>query len=258
MNRMTKVITIVAAALAATTATAQAATRHVTAYDSTPVAGTVSVPSVGPEAYSFNQVGNEVLMKRPGTISRVRVTLVSWACETGSWSDGSCLTTPGATFPVPVTLHLYRYGNSNPATGEVTPGRELASITRTFSVHYRPSSVGGGESRFVGRDGALHNGLDQNVRFPVHRVLPADVIWTVSYDTNTSGFNPLGVVSPTDSLNVGLSPAVTTGHDRFPGGIFWDTRVAGYAAGAPFVPAELNLDDHNAWAGYVPAAKFVR
>ena len=26
-------------------------------YDSTPVKGTVSIPSLGPEAYSFNQIG---------------------------------------------------------------------------------------------------------------------------------------------------------------------------------------------------------
>ena len=41
---------------------AGAMTIHNVAYDSTPVKGTVSVPSMGPEAYSFDQIGNEVLL----------------------------------------------------------------------------------------------------------------------------------------------------------------------------------------------------
>ena len=54
-------------------------------YDSTPVKGTVSVPSHGPEAYSFNQIGNEVI-RRPHTaaIRHIRVTLVSWSCQSGT------------------------------------------------------------------------------------------------------------------------------------------------------------------------------
>ena len=41
-------------------------------YDSTPEKGVVSVPSLGPEAYSFNEMGNEVLLKHraPSSTSR--------------------------------------------------------------------------------------------------------------------------------------------------------------------------------------------
>ena len=233
---------------------AGAMTIHNVAYDSTPVKGTVSVPSMGPEAYSFDQIGNEVLLRPHSTIGHVKVTMVSFACQSGQWNSG-CATTPGSTFKAPITLNLYRYSKSNPATGEIKPGRLITSVTKTFSIRYRPSSQSAGESRYMGRDHALHNGIAQTISFPVNRHLANDVVWTVGYNTNTSGLHPLGHSGPMDSLNVGLSPATRLGHDRFPDSIIWDTRVASFAGGSPFVAGELNLDSHG-WAGYVPAARF--
>ena len=228
-------------------------TRNV-AYDSTPAKGTVSVPSVGPEAYSFNEVGDEVILRPHSTIGHVKVTMESWACESGSWQSG-CMTTPGATFKTPITLSLYRYSKRDATTGEVKPGKLITQITKTFSIRYRPTSQSDTESRFMGKDGQLHNGIAQTISFPVNRNLPNDVVWTVGYNTNTSGHAPLGHTSPTDSLNVGLSPRARVSHDRFPDSIIWDTRSAGFTGGAPFVTGELNLD-RDAWAGYVPAARF--
>jgi hypothetical protein len=246
---------------------ADAATRGVV-YDSTPISGTVSVPSVGAEAYSFNQVGNEVIL-RPHTarIRHVRVTMVSWSCETGTWQSG-CATTPGATFKTPIKLNLYRPSTSDPATGEVTPGSKIMSVTKTFAIHYRPSADSPTEPRFLGEDGKYHNGLDQTISFPISRKLGNDVVWTVSYNTANSGPSPLGVASPTDSLNVGLAPSARVGDNRFPDSIFWDTRYQGFTCADPtngngglFVTGELNRDGScngtpNSWAGYVPAARF--
>ena len=233
---------------------AGAMTRSNVAYDSTPVKGTVSVPSVGPEAYAFNEVGNEVILRPHSNIGHVKVTMESWACQSGSWQSG-CATTPGATFKTPITLRLYHYSTRDAATGEVKPGKRIMKVTKTFSIRYRPSSQSATEPRFLGKDGQLHNGIAQTISFPVNRNLASDVVWTVGYNTNTSGRTPLGHTSPTDSLNVGLSPAVRVGHDRFPDSIIWDTRFAGFTGGAPFVTGELNLD-RDAWAGSVPAARF--
>jgi hypothetical protein len=233
---------------------AAAMTTSNVAYDSTPVKGTVSVPSVGPEAYAFNQVGNEVILRPHSNIGHVKVTMESWACQSGSWQAG-CTTTPGATFKTPITLRLYHYSTRDATTGEVKPGKRIMKVTKTFSIRYRPSSQSDTESRFMGTDGQLHNGIAQTITFPVNRNLASDVVWTVGYNTNTSGRTPLGHTSPTDSLNVGLSPAVRVGHDRFPDSIIWDTRSAGFTGGAPFVTGELNLD-RDAWAGFVPAARF--
>lgn len=227
------------------------------AYDSTPAPGTVTVPSLGPEAYSFNELGNEVILGQHKTIRRVAVTMVSWACESGSWNTG-CTTTPGATFNVPITLNLYRFTRDNAGTSEMKPGRKIASYTRTFAMKYRPSSVSPDEHRYMGSDGVLHNGIAQTIRFPVNRHLPGDVVWTVSFNTNTSGPAPVGHATPQDSLNVGLSPAVRVSHDRFPGSIVWDTRFGGDNVNndPSFVLGELNLN--HGWNGYVPAARFVR
>jgi hypothetical protein len=232
---------------------AGATTASNVAYDSTPVKGIVSVPSVGAESSAFNQIGSEVILRPHSTIGHVKVTMESWACQSGSWQSG-CTTKPGATFQTPITLRLYHYSTRDAATGEITPGKRIMKVTKTFSIRYRPSSQSATESRFMGADGQLHNGIAQTITFPVNRNLASDVVWTVGYNTNTSGRAPLGHISPTDSLNVGLSPAVRFGHGRFPDSIMWDTRAADQAHGAPFVPGQLNLD--TGWAGYVPAARF--
>lgn len=239
--------TMIAPSLAGATTTSNVA------YDSTPVKGTVSVPSVGAESSAFNQLGNEVILRPHSTIGHVKVTMVSFACQSGNWATG-CTSAPGATFEAPITLNLYRYSKSNPTTGEIKPRRLIKSVTKTFSIRYRPSSQSAGESRYMGKDGALHNGIAQTISFPVNRNLANDVVWTVGYDTATSGLHPLGAASPMNDLNVGLSPAARIGHDRFPDSIMWDTRAADQAHGAPFVPGQLNLD--KGWAGYVPAARF--
>ena len=234
-------------------ALASAATSVV--YDSTPVKGTVSVPSVGPEAYAFNHVGNEVIL-RPHTkpIKTVSVTMESLACQHGQWNNVNCKTTPGARFHEPITLTLYRAAKANARTGEIKPGTQIMHVTRTFAIRYRPSASSNTVSQFRGSDGKLHNGIAQTITFPVNRKLGNDVVWAVSYNTNTSGPRPTGVAGPADSLNVGLSPAVQVGHDRFPGTLFWDTRDAGNTGGAPFVTGQLNRD--SGWTGYVPAARF--
>ena len=123
------------------------------------------------------------------------------------------------------------------------------SVTRTFAIHYRPSSASATEPRFWGNDGEYHNGLDQTITFPMNRKLGNDVVWTVSYNTAHHGPSPLEVASPTDSLNVGLAPNVRVGHDRFHDSIFWDTTYQGFTCadptdgnGGPFVTGELNRD----------------
>jgi hypothetical protein len=86
------------------------------------------------------------------------------------------------------------------------------------------------------------------------------VVWGVSYNSDDSGPNPIGGpgTAPTDALNVGLAPKVRAGTDRFPGGIFWDTRYPPNSCGTPFVPGDFNLDNAggDCWTGYVPAAQF--
>lgn len=74
----------------------------------------------------------------PGTprgLAHVSVVLVLWDCEEGSGGRGTpCLTTPGATHPVPMTVTVSAIDDSgaSPAVGAT-----LASVSRTVDVPYR-------------------------------------------------------------------------------------------------------------------------
>jgi hypothetical protein len=162
------------ACLAVGIGTASANTNPVL-YSSLPEAGTVSIPSVGVEAYSFNQIGNEVILTRRATAHHVSVTMVDWACQHGAWNTGDCITTPGTTYPTTITLTLYRASTTNSSTGEVTPGTPITHIMRTCNIKFRPSSnptcgmENGVVTEFRGSDGQCHHGLDQTVVFPISR-----------------------------------------------------------------------------------------
>jgi hypothetical protein len=212
-------------------------------YDSTPIPGTVTVPSVGLQASAVNEVGGEVIVRHTLPLKHAKVTLVSWACEQGSWEAG-CTTTPGSSFQVPVTLKL-RTASRRDAAGNIVPGRQVTKVTKTFAIKYRPSSISSTEHRYMGADGLPHNGIAQTISFdlPAKR-LGVDLVWTVSFNTSTHGPAPLGHATPTDSLNVGLSPAVRVGHDRFPGSLVWDQGGL------------LRVDHPYTGDGYVPAAQF--
>jgi hypothetical protein len=258
------------AVLGLTAASASAAIPRSVLYTSTQP-GVANLPSVGVEAYSFNQIGDEVVLRRFAKLKSVAVTLSSWACQTGAWNTGDCQTTPGATFTTPITLHIYKASSTNTATGEKTPGGLLATATKTFTIPYRPSASPQCSSGAWFKNGqGCFNGLAHTIAWTLTGLktkLPKDVVLGVSYNSDHSGPNPLGLSnSPTDALNVGLSPKVRAGHERYPGAIFWDTRFAGFTCAAdapdgndgPFQTGVFNLDGPcdgatNSWAGFVPA-----
>lgn len=258
------------AVLGLTAASASAAIPRSVLYTSTRP-GVANLPSVGVEAYSFNQIGDEVVLRRVAKLKSVAVTLSSWACQTGAWNTGDCQTTPGATFTTPITLNIYKASSTNTATGETTPGGLLATVTKTFTIPYRPSASSHCSSGAWFKNGqGCFNGLAHTIAWTLTGLktkLPKDVVLGVSYNSDHSGPNPLGLSnSPTDALNVGLSPKVRAGHERYPGAIFWDTRFAGFTCaadppdgnGGPFQTGVFNLDGPcdgatNSWAGFVPA-----
>jgi hypothetical protein len=84
---------------------------------SLPAKGVVSVPSESAEADQFNQLGNEVILTKATTVAKVSVTMVSWACQTGGWSTGDCVTVGTPTFPTPVTLTLYKHSIADHLSG---------------------------------------------------------------------------------------------------------------------------------------------
>jgi hypothetical protein len=138
------------------------------------------------------------------------VVLVSWGCESGHWTSGDCVTTPGATFNVPLTFTIY-------ADNAGSPGFVLAQETQTIPVLYRPSAsaqcTGADAGKwYSSKDRTCYNGFAQTVKMTLPGMtLPDHVIWSVAYNTTDYGYAPVGATTCSstpagcgyDSLNVG-------------------------------------------------------
>lgn len=277
MRRLLSAVTIVAAL--ALPASASAAVQ--TVYRSIPSTYPGNLPSVGVEAYSFNEIGDQVTLA--GTkrhLSSVQVMLSSWACQSGDWTgqSGPCISDPGSTFTVPVTLRIYAAAVDGQNPGEVVPGQQLLQVTKTFSVPFRPTASNkcagapyNAPNKWYSRSlDACFNGKAATIRFANlgGQTLPSQVVWSVSYNSDNSGPNPIGGSgSPTDSLNVALAPTDLVGHLTTADTIFWDTRYHGFTCAAappdgnsgPFQTGAFNQDGpcdgaNNSWQGYIPAA----
>ena len=224
-----------------------------------------NVPSQCFECAQVNEFGDKVTLA-PGTSRRldsVVVTLSSWACETGS--GVACSTRRGRSFTHPITLKIYA---SNPGFPNL-PGPELATITRNFAIPFRPSadptcpdSGAGAGTAWRASPTQCYNGKAVNITFDMRHprlMLPNTVIWSVTFDTQTAGYHPLGVAGPYNSLNVGVSPAATVGTDVDPNGAFVNSSDAGFycddGAGGVDVFRNDTNNTNNCWAGLVPAAR---
>jgi len=210
-------------------------------YNSTVANGpAANVPSIGPEAYAFNQLGNAVSFAGSARrMTSVTVGLSSWACYSGAWYSGDCSTPTGATFPQAITFNIYD------STGTTV----LASATQTFSVPYRPSAspkCSGGEW-YSPSQKTCFNGLYNEVTFNFSGVtLPNDVVYGIEYNTRDYGPAPTGVAGPSDSLNIALvtEPGdVSSGRDTNSGSL-WEEH-----SGGTFAPT-------TEWGPYVPAVQF--
>ena len=205
-----------------------------------------SPPALGFEANQTNEFGDEVLLDTTsGTkIHSLNVVFNSFGCSTsGHWNTGDCVTTnstidntPGAdTFTIPMsggdpaglTAHIYAMGPSD------TVGAEIGTATNTDPIPFRPSAdnvkcTNPGTDATPGDndtgkwfdpiDGNCKNSLAMKITFnfssPITVPSDSKVIWTVTFNTSTEGYNPIGlapcsVVIPSDSgcgydsLNVG-------------------------------------------------------
>lgn len=241
-------------------------------YDSTvkPLPG--NLPSVGAEAYSFTELGDEVTFAAGSRqLGRVTVTLSSWGCQAGSWTTGDCVTRPGARFVIPITFNVYSPAASN------TAGALLATRTQTFEVPYRPSADGihCTSGKWFDRKQGCLNGLAANVTFDFsgqHVQLPNAVVYGITYNTSHYGPNPIGQGAacftalggcPYDSLNIGLAPKVRVGSKPFPNTVYQNAVYAGdYCDGGAAGIGLMRLDSatnacwFDATQSYIPAVQF--
>ena len=235
-----------------------------------------NLPSVGGEAYSFNEFGDEVVFAGSARkLNTVTITLSSWACQQGTWVDKDCVTARGATFSWPITLNIYGASVQDGAT--FRPGTLITTVTKTFSVPYRPTANlqhcnGTNQGKWWNKvDTTCYNGKAANVTFNFKSLgltLPADVVLGIAYNTTHYGYAPIGESAscygtaagcPYDSLNIGLGPAVTVGSKPYVDTVFQNAAYSADYCDATPVVGVFNLDSPTStcWAGYVPAITVV-
>ena len=264
----------------------------------TPTVGSNLLPSEGPEAYSFNELGNQITLTRSAQIASVVITLSSWGCgQSGGWSTDNCVTTPGTKFTEPITLNIYNAPATDPQTqadtpGNGLPGSKILSVTKTFSIPYRPSANNAkcrGTSPYFGAgafyDSALGQcfpGLATNITFnlaSLHITLPQNIVFGIAYNTTHYGYSPYGEGKvcyttsqgcPYDSLNIALSNDPTNlneGSDPYTGGMYQNALASDYCdhgnAGSgtfrfdsPSTPSCWVETNYGTTGYYIPAIQF--
>jgi hypothetical protein len=189
------------AVLAWASASAGASISYTPIYSNIPSPLPGNVPSEAIEATSSSEFGGEVQLAGP-TLDNTKVTVAmsSWACQSGGAEDGSCVSAKGAKFEWPVTLHIYSAG-----TGD-SVGTQVASLTKTFKMPYRPSAnptkCAGNGGWF--KMGSCFHGKLFKITFVLKGVtIPSKAIVSVAFNTTDYGAEPSHVPGPYDSLNVG-------------------------------------------------------
>jgi hypothetical protein len=250
-------------------------------FDNTPgpLVTTQNLPSVGAEAYSFNEFGAGVTFA--GTqrnLQTVTVTMSSWACQSGSWTDGSCASAPGSTFSAPITFNIYAVGSNN------TVGTLLFSKTQTFNIPYRPAwdatNCPANGNYHPWYDGtACFNGKAWDITFDMTGANLAgrdSVIFGIAYNTDNHGYSPLlGSNSPMDSLNIAMNPGTGNGTvavapavgswlpdglsaylNATAGGEYLDGGAGGTGTFRLDAPPVSNSGAIGPYGGYEPAVQF--
>ncbi len=215
-------------------------------YNAIPSKVSGNVPSVSFEGAPAKEFGDLVALGgKARKLDSMSVLLSSWGCETGNYyADGNCQTTPGATFDVPMTFKIYD------AAGVVV----LAEKTATITVPYRPSAsaqctgVDAGKW-YNSKDRTCYNGFPDLATVNMADLavtLPDRVIWSVQYNTTSSGYHPIGNVLPCSTLFAGC------GYDTLNVGAFSYPN-------APFAGTDLDSDAvffdgamQSGWTGYRP------
>ena len=286
-------IGLVAAIIPATSVFAAPAASSPVLYNSlVPAPG--NLPSELFEATQTSQFGNEITLTRSAKAATVVVTMDSWGCQSGSWTNDTCSTTAGSKFSEPITLNIFQAPATNPTTqadsqGMGFPAPTIASVTKTFQIPYRPSANNtkciGSESGnwFDPKNGECFPGLATNITFnlsSLHITLPKTFVFGIAYNTSDYGAAPYGDNTAChstsegcgyNSLNVGLSydpDNLNSGSNPYPGYIWQNTDYAPYycdggAAGtgtfridSPSTPAcwGVYTDTDAPW--YMPAVEF--
>lgn len=240
--------------LAATQAIAQVGTP---VYNNIPTPLPPNVPSLGYQATATSEWGDEIVLG--GTARRAAsatITMSDWA------KHSNYPTMPAAGFTHPITLNIYTVNHSNPIPA---PGVKIGTITQSFLIPWRPEAnpLCTGD-RWMGNDSQCYSGYAFKITFDLRSLgltLPNDMIFGVAYNTNTWGYNPIGLPGPYESLNVGCANAngvgvpSTVGYDADADATMWNTAIAGFYTDGGAGGVGIFRQD-TGWTDSDPAVQF--
>lgn len=222
---------VLAVAAAASLALALAATSGAVTpsvvYDATPSPLPPNVASLGFEATSTSEFGDQVhLGGTDRVLDDVTVTMSNWALYADYASDGR-YTANAATWSHPITINVY---SSHLGTNGA-PDTLLATTTQSVTIPWRPladPTCPNGGTAWRASDGNCYNGIAFNAVFDLSSLnvtLPNDVIVGVAFNTADYGSVPIHLPGPYNSLNVGIptNQTVTVGNDADTSKVFWNT-----------------------------------
>jgi hemolysin type calcium-binding protein len=246
---------------------ASAAAEVIFDYIPSPLPGNVA--SYSYESWGVAEAGDGIEFSTNGvqTLDNAKVVVSSWACEIGTgWASENtvpCVTVPGSTFSIPITLNIY------------DPNDEMAlvdSTTQTFNIPFRPSTnpecpetvngQGWGDDCFLG--------LAHVITFDLTGVVvPDEIVYGVAWNTSDYGYDPIGdgaecaaiqyAGCPYDLLNLGVEgTAPSVGTDASPDGAWqYSVFASAYCDGGEGGTAVFRLDD-GCWTGFNPLVQFNR
>lgn len=176
-----------------------------------------------------------------------------------NWSKASSYGSTASGYQHDVTFNIYNY------TSDAAAGSLIATQTINALVPWRPEAdsamctgVDAGKW-YSAVSGLCHNGIAFNVTFDFSAlgvILPNDIVFGVSSNTQNWGNSPLGVAGPYDSLNYGFATtAPSVGTDVDSQSLFLNTANPNNLVSGTVD----NFGGDNGWSGdwyYVPIARF--
>ncbi|MBG0786082.1 MAG: hypothetical protein H0S79_13375 [Anaerolineaceae bacterium] len=193
-------------------------------YDAVPETLPPSMASLGYQATSTAEFGDYIQLAASGfQADSITVTMVTWAL------NSTYPTMDPAGWTHPITLNIYE---ALPGTPNAA-GNVIISMTDTFDIPWRPEAdlVNCSDNKWYAPDGTCQNGYAFNITFDLKDmdvILPEEIVIGIAYNTQTHGYDPIGVSGPYNSLNVGVMGEVTVGTDVDTDALFWNTSQASY------------------------------
>jgi hypothetical protein len=211
-------------------------------------------PSLGFQANQTAQFGDLIhLVSGPSVLTTGTILMTDWALH----SDFPLESASGFNWPLTLTLY-----NVDSSSGTPQPGSVITSVTQTFVMAWRPAATGNcANASQWSPDGGVNcfNGFNFLVNFNLPSVtVPGDLIFGITYNTETWGPNPTGIAGPYTSLNLGLNTGSppTVGSRPLPDTAYWNTQTAGnYTDGGAGGVGTFRQD--TAWSPYSTGAEFI-